>query len=85
MWQLIDHLPTSRNKILKVENCKDFNKKNWEEILLPNHMEELLYMIKIIQGLIVNSEWMKDFMETSGHIVIEELLISLLGSKESNV
>lgn len=84
IWKLIDRLPTSKDKISKLENCKQFIKKNWEEILVPDNMEQLLYIIKIIQNLVVNTEWMNDFLESSGQVVIEELIISLLGSVEPN-
>lgn len=41
-------------------------------------------MINIIVGLMVNSEWTKNFLNSEGHIVAEELLLSLLGSTDLN-
>lgn len=84
VWKLIDKLPTNRGFIKKIENCKDFTKKSWEDFLMPNQMQELLYSTNIILSLLAAPDWTNNFVASKGQVVIEELIIALLSSSDPN-
>lgn len=74
-WTTVDLLPVNRALVRKIENCDEFNKKNWQTILKPSAKESLQYHLNIVHDLIErNKKWASLFYKSEGLSVVLECL-----------
>jgi hypothetical protein len=83
-WKTIELLPVNKQLIRRIENCANFQQKEWAQLLKGETDESLQYHLNIIHELMEkNQKWVALFFSSGGMHMVVELLATRLKDEQT--